>query len=159
MQQTLVLNADFRPIEIVDWQKAICYVFKGKADIVAETGQIVRSISMELFQPLVIRLRSYCRQAFGFRGLHYSRANLLFRDNMQCQYCSKALTKATATVDHVVPRSKGGKDTWENTVIACLSCNQRKGDKTLQQAGMRPLKSLHKLTLTAYLNKKGFDWS
>lgn len=158
MEHTLVLNADFRPIEIVDWQKAICYVFAGKADVIVEADRLIRSVSLQMQQPLVIRLKRYCRYIFACKGMQYNRVNLFFRDDMLCQYCSKKLTKATATIDHVIPRCKGGQDSWENTVAACMDCNQKKGNRSLSQAGMLTKNPLKRLTLKDYLAKKGFSW-
>lgn len=134
----LVLNATYEPLNIVSVRRAIVLLLKEKAEIVEAAEAVVRSEHLSLPVPLVIRLVTYIRVPRRF-GLPVSRRTVLARDRYTCQYCGRQPGKAQLTVDHVVPRSRGGKTVWENVVIACGPCNRRKGDRTPQEAGMRLL--------------------
>lgn len=131
----LMLNISYMPLGLIDWQKAICLVFQGKAEVVAETDKVVRSPTREYKVPSIIRLNKhvYVKR----RGMRLSRKNLLYRDKFTCQYCGKVLPTAKLNMDHVQPKSRGGKTTWENIVAACIVDNSRKGNKTPEEAGMR----------------------
>jgi 5-methylcytosine-specific restriction endonuclease McrA len=132
----LVLNADYRPLSyfplsLWPWQEAVKAAFLDRVTIVAEYEATVRSVSMEFRLPSVVVLRDYVKPA-AYPA--FTRFNLFLRDEFTCQYCG---AKGEMTFDHVVPRSKGGRTTWQNVVAACGPCNLRKGDKTLKQSGMR----------------------
>lgn len=132
----LVLNADYRPLSyfplsLWPWQEAVKAAFLDRVTIVAEYDATVRSVSMEFRLPSVVVLRDYVKPAVYPA---FTRFNLFLRDEFECQYCG---AKGEMTFDHVVPRSKGGRTTWQNVVAACGPCNLRKGDKTLKQSGMR----------------------
>lgn len=132
----LVLNADYRPLSyfplsLWSWQDAVKAVFLERVDIIAEYEQQVRSPSMAIRLPSVIALRDYVKPALYPA---FTRFNLFLRDEFTCQYCG---CKGEMTFDHVQPRSKGGRTTWENVVAACPRCNLRKGNMTLERAGMR----------------------
>ncbi|HEY0053599.1 MAG TPA: HNH endonuclease [Caulobacteraceae bacterium] len=131
----LVLNADYRPLSyyplsIWPWQEVVKAVFQDRVDVVQTYDKVVRSPSMELKLPSVISLKSYIDQD---RSPAFTRFNVFLRDGFQCQYCG---TREVLTFDHVVPRSKGGRSTWENIVAACSPCNLRKGGRTPREAGM-----------------------
>lgn len=134
MSDTLLLNASFEPIKIISWQKAITLFFRGKVEVVTEYDKEVRSVSIALKIPSVVRLTRY----INLRGnnLPLTKLNLLTRDSFMCQYCGTSLNKTSATLDHVVPRSRGGQRTWNNIVSACQSCNRKKGAKTPREAHM-----------------------
>ncbi|MQS08266.1 HNH endonuclease [Streptomyces alkaliphilus] len=135
MRRTLVLNAGFEPLATVSLRRAVVLVMQGKAEIEqAHPGLRVRATTVEMPVPLVIRLRRYVKVPFRQRA-SWSRRGVLVRDRYRCAYCGRRAT----TVDHVVPRSHGGGDTWLNTVAACREDNNRKADRTPAQAGMRLL--------------------
>ncbi len=136
----LVLNADFRPLSyyplsLWPWQEAIKAVFLDRVDVVASYDQKVHSPSFEMPIPSVVSLRSYVAQD---RSPAFTRFNLFLRDAFACQYCGSA---SDLTFDHVVPRSRGGRTTWENIVTACAPCNLSKGGRTPKEAAMHPRRS------------------
>ena len=142
MGQVLVLNASYEPLNITTWRRAMVMMFKGKAEsLELDTSHEIRRGT---HVPTVIRLRQYVH--VPFRQLPLTRRNLLQRDHHTCQYCGAR--DQPLSVDHVLPRSRGGTDTWENVTTACLSCNVRKGNRTPKEAAMplhraphRPLSS------------------
>lgn len=139
--RTLVLNAGYEPMQLVSWQKALCLVLANKAEVIVHSETIVRSVKLTMKLPSVVRLIRYV-QAIGKLGLvRCSRKNVLLRDRYQCQYCGVLCRPNTATIDHIVPRSRGGKTTWMNVVTACAECNRHKGSRSLDGAGMRLLRT------------------
>ena len=134
----LVLNATYEPLSIVSVRRAVVLLLKEKAEIVEAAEAVLRSEHITLPVPLVIRLVTYVPVPRRL-GLPVTRRTVLARDRYTCQYCGSQPGKAHLTVDHVVPRSRGGKTVWENVVIACGLCNRRKGDRTPEEAGMRLL--------------------
>jgi len=136
MSDTLVLSPSYEPIGQVGWQRAISLLFAGRVEVVAEyEDRHVRSVTMTFKLPSIIRFIS---GAMGKkRGVRFSKENVFARDKGRCQYCAKAIAKVDATYDHVVPKARGGRTRWENIVIACLDCNQRKANRTPREAGMR----------------------
>lgn len=131
--RVLVLNQSYEPLSVCSVQKAVILLYLRKADIVVEhPSRCIHTVSSTYPFPSVIRLAHYRR--VSFRQVLLSRKNILRRDGHRCQYCGG--TTAPLTVDHVVPRARGGTDTWENLVTACLPCNNRKRDHTPERAGM-----------------------
>lgn len=128
--RTLVLNAGYEPLAVVSFRRAIVLVLAGKATIVADGGEPVVGGSVTLPRPSVILLARYVRVPHG-RVVPVSRRGVLRRDGHRCAYCAAHAT----TVDHVLPRSRGGGDVWENLVACCLRCNNAKGDKTPDEKG------------------------
>jgi 5-methylcytosine-specific restriction endonuclease McrA len=133
----LVLNADFRPLSyyplsIWPWQEVVKAVWQDRVDVVSVYDKTVRSPSMEMQLPSVISLKSYVDQD---RAPAFTRFNVFLRDDFRCQYCGE--TKEL-TFDHVIPRSRGGRTTWENIVTACARCNLVKGGRTPAEAHMHP---------------------
>lgn len=121
----LKLDSSFKPIEVISWQEAFVLTYVGKAWAVEYTDKWVRS-AREAFQiPAVIALKQYIDEKFF--TLTCNRKNILLRDNNTCQYCDKQFPEPELTVDHVIPRSKGGANVWENVATACKPCNQKKG--------------------------------
>ncbi len=134
--ETLVLNTAYQPVARVPWQRAITLLFLGKVEVVEEyTDQTIRSVSFEVKMPSVVRFLKMLR--FRRPVVRFSRENVFARDHGRCQYCGEKLTRAEATYDHVVPKSRGGGTHWENIVIACVGCNQRKGGRTPAEAKMK----------------------
>jgi 5-methylcytosine-specific restriction endonuclease McrA len=129
--RTLVLNAGYEPLAVVSFKRALVLVLEGKASLVAaDEGNPVLSASGEWERPSVILLRRYVRIPNG-RLVPVSRRGVLRRDSSRCGYCASSAT----TIDHVIPRSRGGADSWENLVACCLRCNNLKGDRTPQEMG------------------------
>jgi len=136
--RTLVLNASYEPIQMVDWKEAVCMIMKEKADVVSTyADKMIRSAREAFEMPKIIRLRKYVNVAKKAALLRYSRRNILIRDNHECQYCGKKCEGKDATLDHVLPSSRGGKSTWTNIVLACTKCNNKKDDRTPREAGMK----------------------
>jgi 5-methylcytosine-specific restriction endonuclease McrA len=132
MGRTLVLNASYEPLSTVSLRRAVVLVIQHKAVVEhARPGLRVRAAAVDLPVPLVIRLRRFVKVPFRQRA-PWSRRGVLVRDRHRCAYCGRRAT----TIDHVVPRSQGGRDTWLNTVAACVEDNHRKADRTPSQAGM-----------------------
>ena len=131
----LVLNADYRPLSyyplsLWPWQDAVKAAFLDRVTVIAEYEDVVRSPSLEIKIPSVVVLRDYVRPQ---KSAAFTRFNLFLRDEFACQYCG---ARGDLTFDHVVPRAKGGKTSWENVVAACSKCNLRKGSKSLHKCGM-----------------------
>lgn len=141
-QPVLVLNGSFEPIFISSPKRALVLIVKGSA--IVEESRDVR-VHRDYMLPSVIRLRHYCR--IPSRVQVVSRKNLYARDNYTCQYCGKELPAKDLTLDHVVPRSRGGLSRWENLVACCKSCNHTKGDRTPEEAGMALLRVPRALTI------------
>lgn len=136
-KKVLVLNQNYEPMSICPVRKAINLLYLGKAELIAaKEGQYIRSVSYAIPFPTVVRLAYYIHMPY--RRIILTRKNILKRDNHRCQYCGR--TGVPLTVDHVIPKSKGGEDTWENLVCACVQCNNRKGDRTPEEAGMKLLR-------------------
>lgn len=139
MESVLLLNATYEPLNVVSTRRAIVLVIMDKAEIVESSDGYIRSESLSLPQPVVIRLVYYV-QVPHQDNVALSRRALFNRDEWTCQYCGRRFPKSQLTIDHVYPRSRGGKTTWDNVVCACQKCNTTKGDRTPQEAGMRLLK-------------------
>ena len=135
MVQVLVLNASYEPLNITTWRRAMVMMLKGKAESLEEDSS--RRIRNDTMLPTVIRLRKFVR--VPFRPLPLTRKNVFYRDRYCCQYCG--YQGEALSIDHVLPRSRGGLDAWENVTTACLPCNSIKGNKTPLEAEM-PLKNL-----------------
>ena len=159
MSDCLMLNADCQPISvlplsIVNWQDAVTYLVMDKAvPLEWHEDWVIRSATWETRVPAVMVLRDYQKTKNYVR---YSKSNVFLRDNYICQYCGTEVTKKTATLDHVLPASHGGKTVWENTSCACSRCNANKGnDKRI-----KPKRMPHKPTYWELVEKRkkmGFD--
>jgi 5-methylcytosine-specific restriction endonuclease McrA len=131
MSRALVLNASYEPLCVVAARRAMVLVLGEKAETVAETGIVLHSEHLAVALPSVVRLRSFVSVPFR-RRVAVSRRAVMARDGGLCQYCGSRAD----SIDHVVPRSKGGMHTWENVVAACRPCNVRKRDRMLQETSM-----------------------
>src|SRR5246500_1705078 len=131
----LVLNASYEPINICGARRALVLVLKGVASAEEESTQAIHSARAALRLPSVIRLLEYRRIPHQTRAL--SRKNILMRDRYTCQYCHRTLPSAELTLNHVIPRSRAGESAWENLVACCHPCNNRKGSRTPEEAGMK----------------------
>jgi 5-methylcytosine-specific restriction endonuclease McrA len=139
MEQTLLLNATFEPLDVVHWQRAMILWAQGKVEIVETHDKEVRSVSFTFKLPSVVRLLKFVRTRRRPQ-VQFTRANIYTRDNYTCQYCAKGFHSEDLTFDHVVPSSQGGIKSWENIVTCCFKCNRKKADKTPEQAGMHLLR-------------------
>lgn len=137
MSRVLVLNASYEPLHVCTVRRAVVLVLKAKAEIVERGGQALRSESASFDRPAVIRLVTYVRVPHDRHARRITRRAVFARDDWTCQYCG---SKTTLTIDHVVPRSRGGRSTWENVVLACQCCNSQKGSLLPGEAGMHLLK-------------------
>src|SRR3954447_17602142 len=129
----LVLNQNFEPLNICNARRALVLVLGGKAEVLELNHHVMRSPSMNFHCPSVIRLSHLIKRPRPRARL--SRKEVFIRDNYTCQYCGTRTRELT--LDHVIPRSKGGPHTWDNLVSACKGCNHRKGGKTLDEARLR----------------------
>ncbi len=142
----LVLNADYRPLSYYPlslwcWQDAIKAIFLERVHVVQNYDRIIKSPSFEMFLPSVVSLKDYVKPP---QYPAFTRFNVFLRDRFQCQYCGG---RDDLTFDHVVPRSKGGRTTWENVVTACAPCNLRKANRLVSEIRMWPLQRPYRPTV------------
>ena len=135
MARALVLNASNEPMSVVPTRRAVVLVLRERADVLATNGAIWRSERIEMSSPSVVRLRRYIRVPFA-RRVPLNRRAVFIRDDFRCQYCGRQ----AENVDHVVPKTQGGRHSWDNVVASCRRCNTRKGGRTPSQAGLRLLR-------------------
>jgi 5-methylcytosine-specific restriction endonuclease McrA len=131
----LVLNATYEPINVTGVRRAIVLVLKGVATTEEEDGSFVHSTRMAFRIPSVIRLTEFRHIPHQTRAL--SRKNILIRDRYTCQFCGRTLPAAELTLDHIIPRSRGGHTDWDNLVACCHKCNNLKGDRLPEEAGIK----------------------
>lgn len=132
--RTLLLTPWMSPSRIVSWERGVVLVLLGKVDVVEEHDETIRSQSVSLRAPSILRLRRGRKPRTEV--VRFNRINLFTRDDFRCQYCGEERSAGELTFDHVIPRVRGGKTTWENIVAACVSCNSRKGSRTPEEAGL-----------------------
>jgi 5-methylcytosine-specific restriction endonuclease McrA len=130
----LVLNATYEPINVCSVRRAAVLLLKDKAELVEKAEWSLRAENLTLPRPIVIRLVTYVRIPHDTHRRKITRRAVFARDGWECQYCG---ARSNLTVDHVVPRSKGGVTDWENIVASCAPCNRRKGDAMLRHSGMK----------------------
>lgn len=159
--QTLILNMHYRPHEVVDWKDAVTRMFKGTVEVLVQYDEVIAHIdrqtlhtfpdlkralrqvigtdaeSLEIKVPAVAVLRRRLNRTKS--GVKFSKINVCLRDDFRCQYCSTKLPMSLLNYDHVLPRSQGGKTTWDNIVMSCYPCNDKKAGRTPDEAGMRLL--------------------
>jgi 5-methylcytosine-specific restriction endonuclease McrA len=134
--RTLVLNSGYEPMQLISWQRALCLVLSSRAEVVASYhDQSIRTISTSYPMPSVVRLTRYVRLVQRFGIVKCSRRNIMLRDRYECQYCGIRCTISNATIDHILPVSRGGRMSWDNIVTACGDCNRKKGSRTPMEAG------------------------
>jgi 5-methylcytosine-specific restriction endonuclease McrA len=147
MRSALVLNATYEPLSVVSARRAACLVLADKADIIEQDGTAaLHSPTITLPSPLVIRLRYMVKVPFH-RRTALSRRAVFARDDYRCQYCGRQAD----SIDHVMPRSRGGEHIWENVAAACRPCNLAKRDRTPDEAGMRLLRPCRAPRATAWV--------
>jgi 5-methylcytosine-specific restriction endonuclease McrA len=133
----LVLNATFEPINVCTVRRAVVLLLKSKAEVIEQSDRELHSERMTMSRPAVIRLVQYVNVPRDVHRRKITRRAVFARDGWVCQYCG---SRSTLTIDHVVPRSKGGSSTWDNIVASCAPCNRRKGDQLPRQVGMHPVR-------------------
>ena len=157
-RKVLVLNQDFSPISVCTVQRAFLLTYTKKTELVASAnGHKLHSVSQSFPMPSVIRLIRYVH--VPYKGVALTRQNVFKRDGFACQYCG---TRKDLTLDHVIPRSKGGKSTWNNLVTACKRCNTRKGDNSPEEVGIMlkiaPFRPNYVMFLRDFSGFHGGEW-
>ena len=132
--KSLVLNYSYEPLQFCSAKRAIVMVLSGRAEFLESDGYIIRSPTTTFRLPAVIRVLNIVKRTRR-KGISFSKKNILRRDNFTCQYCG--CNENALTVDHILPKSRGGKSNWKNVVVACKPCNLMKGDLTPDEKGMR----------------------
>lgn len=132
---TLVLNCAYEPVNVISVKRALTLVHGGKAYVEVPSGKFLQTVRMKIQIPSVIRLLVYRRVPRHNRAV--SRKSILMRDRLTCQYCRQPFAAKSLTLDHVLPRSRGGGNSWVNLVACCFRCNNLKSDRTPEEAGMK----------------------
>lgn len=135
-EPVLVLNANYEPLNVCNTKRAVNLWLSGKAEMLLNGRGVIRSVRREIPRPSVIRLSYMVKRPYP--RVRLSKKEIFRRDEYRCQYCGQA--KAQLTLDHIIPRHRGGEYSWSNLVTACPSCNLKKGGRTLRQANMRLLR-------------------
>ena len=136
-RSVLMLNQNYEPLTVCSARRAIVLLFQGKAEMIEPAdGLRIRTVRRDYALPSVVRLWRYRR--VPYKRIVLTRKNIITRDGHRCQYCG--VTRGPMTVDHVIPKTKGGGDSWDNMVCACVRCNNKKGDRTPEEAGMHLLR-------------------
>ncbi|MGI6456805.1 MAG: HNH endonuclease [bacterium] len=148
--RVLVLNSSYEAINICSARRAILMLLAEKADIVEESRDYIHSSVFVMPMPEVIRLRRFIN--LPYRPIPFCRKNIMLRDSYRCQYCGRHYPADELTLDHVLPVSRGGKDSWSNVVTACRQCNNRKGNFLPDEAGMELQNQPKKPLLPTYLH-------
>lgn len=138
MSSTLMLSSRYEPLRVISWKRAVALLFLGKVEVLEEYDEEIRSVSLTIKMPAVVRLLKYFN--YHSQPVRFSRQNVYVRDNYTCQYCGRKLPPQQLTFDHVIPKSLGGKTQWENIVTCCTICNVKKRGKTPEEAGMKLLR-------------------
>ena len=134
MTQCVLLNADYSFLNLVNWKRAFCLIAKGKVEVVKDSQRTIRNASGdELKVPAVMRLIKLIRTIYR-SSVSFTKRNVLVRDRFKCAYCGTR--KERLSIDHIIPKSRGGKTTFENCVAACKACNLKKGGRTPNEAKM-----------------------
>ena len=154
----LVLNQDYSALTVCSVERAVVLMHLQKVHLVeAADGRKIRSPSVEMPWPSIVRLKTYAQ--VPYKRVMLSRKNILKRDRNTCQYCG---ARDNLTIDHVLPKSRGGRDSWENLVAACVSCNNRKGDRTPSEAGMElkrePFRPSYVMFLRDFVSNVNENW-
>lgn len=152
------MNQNYEPLTICNVKRAVVLTFLGKAEIVSKVAdKYINTVYRKFDYPSIVRLGFFVR--VPYKRIILSRKNILKRDNHRCQYCGAT---TNLTIDHIIPKSRGGEETWENLVTACIKCNNKKGDRTLDEAGMiltsKPKKPSHITFIKSSAGKLEDTW-
>jgi len=149
MESCLLLNVDYTFLNIVDWKRALVLLYKNKVQVVKYSKKTIKSCNQTIVVPLVIRLMSSIKTLYKAK-VPYSKRNIFTRDE-GCAYCN---SKTNLTIDHIKPKSKGGKTNFLNCVACCKPCNNKKGDRILEESGMLLKKEPYIPSVMEFLSKK-----
>lgn len=157
--KVLVLNTSYEPLRICDAKNAMLLLFGGKAVAISSyPDKYIRTISSSFPLPSIVRLTAFVR--IQYRKTLLNRKNLLRRDGFMCQYCGR--TDLPLTIDHMVPKSRGGEESWDNLITACTRCNIQKGNRTPVEAGMlalsKPTRPSHIMLIRQNHTPVADDW-
>ena len=157
--KVLILNQNYEPMSVINVRKAVVLLFLGKAELIAaKEGLQIRSVSASFPFPSIVRLSVYVR--VPHKKIILSRKNILRRDAHRCQYCGRG--DVSLTLDHVQPISRGGDESWENLVTACVTCNNRKGDQTPEESRMqlrrKPMRPNHVTFISHFVGTLDERW-
>lgn len=145
----LVLNADYQPLNVTSFERGFNLVFKGKAEVVEhDANSPITSSIGEYKRPLIIRLIRFIY--IPYKKVPLSRYNIYRRDGHKCGYCEST---SNLTLDHIVPKSRGGKNTWRNLITCCQSCNSKKDNRTAREAGMKLLVKPYRPSFVQFIDK------
>lgn len=155
----MVLNNNYEPLSVCNVRKATILLLLGKAELIEKrAAKVIRSVSREFPFPSIVRLSHYVK--VPYKRVILSRKNILRRDKNRCQYCG--IASSDLTIDHVLPKSRFGEDTWENLVTACVDCNNTKGDRTPDEAKMnlvrRPIRPNHVIFIKHFVESVEDCW-
>jgi 5-methylcytosine-specific restriction endonuclease McrA len=152
MSRCVLLNADYTFLNLLSWKRAVCLTVKGKVQVLKYSERIVRTVSGgEIRIPAVLKLIKLIRTLYRSR-VTFSKRNVLVRDRFRCAYCGEK--RARLTIDHIIPRSRGGSTDFENCVACCRACNIRKGSRTPREALMFPRVKAYQPTISEFLALK-----
>jgi len=152
MAQCVLLNADYTFLNVVSWKRAMGLIVKGKVQVIKYSDRIIKTAEgMAVKVPMVMRLMTLIRSLYRTR-VHFSKRNILVRDGFKCAYCGA--DRGPLTIDHIIPRSRGGKTNFENCVACCKKCNTRKGSKTPSEARMYLKKRAYQPTISEFLRMR-----
>lgn len=151
MNRVVVLNGDYTFLNTVDWQRAIRLILKGKTEVLKYTDKVIRCVDGTTIRiPLVMRLIKVIRMIYKNK-VPFTKKNVFVRDGFKCQYCGDT---EQLTLDHIIPTSRGGKNTFENCVTACKPCNNKKNNRTPSEAKMYPKTQPHAPTISEFFKIK-----
>jgi len=149
-RNVLMLNQNYVPLTMCSARRAVVLLFQGKVEMIETADSLkIHTVDNAYDVPSVVRLWSYSKVPYN--RIMLTRKNVIARDKRRCQYCG--VSKGSMTVDHIIPRVLGGSDTWENLVCACSRCNNRKGDNTPDEAGMRLQRRPFRPSLITFLQR------
>ena len=152
-RKVLLLNSSYEPIMVINSKRAIILVLLNKVDTILKSTKVVHAEKIQLKVPSIIKLKAY---AFIKRNnISLTRRNIFFRDNNTCQYCGNS--NCLLTIDHIVPKQRGGKDSWKNLVASCNRCNRMKGSSVLEELDMQLIKKPVKPHYLLYLQKYAYN--
>lgn len=155
MEKVILLNSDYSFLSLIHKHRAITLVVTGKVEVLKATDKVIHNASktFKMFVPAVVRLVKLARQIYKAK-VPYSKRNVVTRDRYMCQYCGVRLDDHTATIDHIIPSSRGGSTSFENCAASCKACNCKKGNKTPSECGMFPLRKPYQPTIMEFVSIK-----
>jgi 5-methylcytosine-specific restriction endonuclease McrA len=152
MAYCILLNADYTFLNLINWKRAVCLMTKGKVEVIKDSSAAIRAASgRELRIPAVMRLVKLIRTIYR-AGVAFTKRNVLVRDGFRCAYCGGQ--RERLSIDHIIPKSRGGKTDFENCVAACRNCNLKKGGRTPSEAAMYLKVKAYQPTISEFLRLK-----